>query len=148
MFALVIASFHLAIGSKASARSADTRNQSASVFSARYCSEGMHPIVSLCEDISTCVHATLMLPSRFDREICTQEDNPTIGLILCTDKNDAVVEYVLDKGNGTYFRQSLQAGTSTQGRAAQTASGMALRETKRTSYEQGHYGSNCRPRRM
>ena len=39
----------------------------------------------------------------FDREICTQEDNPTIGLILCTDKNDAVVEYVLDKGNERIF---------------------------------------------
>ena len=35
----------------------------------------------------------------FDREVCNEEDNPTIGLILCTDKNDAVVEYVLDKGN-------------------------------------------------
>ena len=39
----------------------------------------------------------------FDREVCTQEDNPTIGLILCTDKNDAVVEYVLDKGNERIF---------------------------------------------
>ena len=39
----------------------------------------------------------------FDREECTQEDNPTIGLILCTDKNDAVVEYVLDKGNERIF---------------------------------------------
>ena len=43
----------------------------------------------------------------FDREVCTDEDNPTIGLILCTDKNDAVVEYVLDKGNERIFRQSL-----------------------------------------
>ncbi|MDE0154393.1 MAG: PDDEXK nuclease domain-containing protein [Gammaproteobacteria bacterium] len=39
----------------------------------------------------------------FDREVCTQEDNPTIGLILCTDKNDAIVEYVLDKGNERIF---------------------------------------------
>ncbi len=39
----------------------------------------------------------------FDREVCTQEDNPTIGLILCTDKNDAVVEYVLDKGKERIF---------------------------------------------
>ncbi len=39
----------------------------------------------------------------FDREVCIQEDNPTIGLILCTDKNDAVVEYVLDKGNERIF---------------------------------------------
>ena len=39
----------------------------------------------------------------FDREVCAREDNPTIGLILCTDKNDAVVEYVLDKGNERIF---------------------------------------------
>ena len=39
----------------------------------------------------------------FDREVCTREDNPTIGLILCTDKNDAVVEYVLGKGNERIF---------------------------------------------
>ena len=39
----------------------------------------------------------------FDREVCGPEDNPTIGLILCTDKNDAVVEYVLDKGKERIF---------------------------------------------
>jgi len=39
----------------------------------------------------------------FDREVYTEEDNPTIGLILCTDKNDAVVEYVFDKGNERIF---------------------------------------------
>ena len=39
----------------------------------------------------------------FDRDICTPEDNPSIGLILCTDKNDAVVEYVLDKGKERIF---------------------------------------------
>lgn len=31
----------------------------------------------------------------FDRERCTNGDNPTLGLILCTDKNDAVVKYLL-----------------------------------------------------
>lgn len=39
----------------------------------------------------------------FDREICTPEDGPTIGLILCTEKNDAMVEYVLDKGKERIF---------------------------------------------
>lgn len=39
----------------------------------------------------------------FDREVCAEEDNPTIGLILCTDKNDAMVEYVLDKGKERIF---------------------------------------------
>lgn len=31
----------------------------------------------------------------FDREIRTEGDNPTLGLILCTDKNDTVVKYTL-----------------------------------------------------
>ncbi len=31
----------------------------------------------------------------FDRERRTKGDNPTLGLILCTDKNDAVVRYTL-----------------------------------------------------
>ncbi len=39
----------------------------------------------------------------FDREIRTMEDNPTIGLILCTDKNEAVVRYVLDEKNRQIF---------------------------------------------
>ena len=40
---------------------------------------------------------------RFDREIRGPEDNPTLGLILCTGKNDSVVEYVLDKEQQTIF---------------------------------------------
>ena len=39
----------------------------------------------------------------YDRDICTSEDNPTIGLILCTDKNDAVVKYVLDEKHQYIF---------------------------------------------
>ncbi len=31
----------------------------------------------------------------FDREVSSGDDNPTLGLILCTDKNDAVVKYTL-----------------------------------------------------
>jgi hypothetical protein len=31
----------------------------------------------------------------YDRERLTHGDNPTLGLILCTDKNDAVVRYTL-----------------------------------------------------
>lgn len=34
----------------------------------------------------------------FDRERLNEGDHPTIGLILCTDKNDAVVQYTLGKG--------------------------------------------------
>lgn len=31
----------------------------------------------------------------YDQERRTDDDNPTLGLILCTDKNDAVVRYTL-----------------------------------------------------
>jgi predicted nuclease of restriction endonuclease-like (RecB) superfamily len=34
----------------------------------------------------------------FDRERLSSGDNPSIGLILCTDKNDAVVQYTLGEG--------------------------------------------------
>lgn len=44
-----------------------------------------------------------MYVNYFDREIRAPDDNPTIGLILCTEKNDAVVEYVLDKGKERIF---------------------------------------------
>jgi predicted nuclease of restriction endonuclease-like (RecB) superfamily len=44
-----------------------------------------------------------MYVNYYDRDMCTSEDNPTIGLILCTDKNDAVVKYVLDEKNEYIF---------------------------------------------
>ena len=37
-----------------------------------------------------------MYVNYYDREIVGPEDQPTIGLILCADKNDAMVRYVLD----------------------------------------------------
>ena len=39
----------------------------------------------------------------YDREVAGDGDNPTLGLILCTDKNDAVVRYILDKDQETIF---------------------------------------------
>lgn len=35
----------------------------------------------------------------FNREICTPDDNPTVGIILCTEKNDTVIEYTLGNRN-------------------------------------------------
>jgi len=37
-----------------------------------------------------------MYVNYYDREIAGKEDQPTIGLILCADKNEAMVRYVLD----------------------------------------------------
>jgi predicted nuclease of restriction endonuclease-like (RecB) superfamily len=39
----------------------------------------------------------------YDQKIAGPEDNPTIGLILCTDKNDAMVRYVLGKNARQIF---------------------------------------------
>lgn len=44
----------------------------------------------------------------YDREITTNDDNPTIGLILCTEKNDAVVRYVLGERNAQIFASRYQ----------------------------------------
>ncbi|MDE6377886.1 MAG: PDDEXK nuclease domain-containing protein [Duncaniella sp.] len=35
----------------------------------------------------------------FNREVCTPDDNPTVGIILCTEKNDTVIEYTLGNRN-------------------------------------------------
>ena len=39
----------------------------------------------------------------YDREVADTKDNPTIGLILCTDKNDTMVQYVLGEKNQQIF---------------------------------------------
>jgi len=39
----------------------------------------------------------------YDREVAGPGDSPTLGLILCTDKNDALVRYVLDENNRQIF---------------------------------------------
>lgn len=44
----------------------------------------------------------------FDQEIATEGDNPTIGLILCTQKNDAVVKYTLGEKNQQIFASKYQ----------------------------------------
>ncbi|MDE6791904.1 MAG: DUF1016 domain-containing protein, partial [Muribaculaceae bacterium] len=31
----------------------------------------------------------------FNREICSPDENPTVGIILCAEKNDTVIEYTL-----------------------------------------------------
>ncbi|MGE5669898.1 MAG: PDDEXK nuclease domain-containing protein, partial [Fibrobacterota bacterium] len=50
----------------------------------------------------------LMYVNYYDKEIKTKEENPTIGLILCTDKNDAVAEYVLDNKRKRIFASRYQ----------------------------------------
>ncbi len=49
-----------------------------------------------------------MYVNYYDREIAGPDDNPTVGLILCTDKNDAMVRYVLDEKNRQIFASRYQ----------------------------------------
>ena len=44
----------------------------------------------------------------FDQEVITEGDNPTIGLILCTDKNEAMVKYTLGAENKQIFASKYQ----------------------------------------
>ncbi len=39
----------------------------------------------------------------YDNKIKDENDNPTLGLVLCTDKNETMVEYLLGKGNEQIF---------------------------------------------
>ena len=35
----------------------------------------------------------------FNKEVCSADDNPTVGIILCSEKNDTVIEYTLGNRN-------------------------------------------------
>lgn len=39
----------------------------------------------------------------YDRELCAPDDNPTVGLILCTARNEPMVQYTLPKGQKQIF---------------------------------------------
>ena len=49
------------------------------------------------------INSLQMYVHYYDREVRSAKDNPTIGLILCTDKNDAVIRYVLGEENQQIF---------------------------------------------
>ena len=44
----------------------------------------------------------------YDREVAAKGDNPTIGLLLCSEKNDAVVRYVLGDMSEQIFASRYQ----------------------------------------
>lgn len=50
----------------------------------------------------------------YDQEVATSDDNPTIGLILCSEKNDAVVRYVLGEHNQQIFASRYQLHLPTE----------------------------------
>lgn len=50
----------------------------------------------------------------YDREVAESGDNPTIGLVLCTDKNEAVVRYVLAEESRQIFASRYQLHLPTE----------------------------------
>ncbi len=50
----------------------------------------------------------LLYVNYFDQEIKMENDNPTIGLILCTNKSDAMVKYTLGEKNKQVFASKYQ----------------------------------------
>jgi predicted nuclease of restriction endonuclease-like (RecB) superfamily len=50
----------------------------------------------------------LLYVNYYDREVAASDDSPTIGLILCSEKNDAVVRYVLADKNNQVFASRYQ----------------------------------------
>ena len=49
-----------------------------------------------------------MYVNYYDRYLKTDDENPTIGIILCKDKDDAVVEITLPEGNNQIFAAQYQ----------------------------------------
>ena len=44
-----------------------------------------------------------MYVNYYDREIKNEDENPTVGILLCTDKNRTVVKYTLPQDNKSIF---------------------------------------------
>jgi hypothetical protein len=49
-----------------------------------------------------------MYVNYYQREITASDENPPIGIVLCTDKSDAVVRYTLPEGNQQIFASRYQ----------------------------------------
>ena len=49
-----------------------------------------------------------MYVNYYDRKVKLEEENPTIGIIVCNDKKDAVVEMTLPKDNNQIFASKYQ----------------------------------------
>ncbi len=56
----------------------------------------------------------LLYVNYYDREIANTDDNPSIGLILCSEKNDAVVRYVLADKNSQVYASRYQLHLPTE----------------------------------
>ena len=48
-----------------------------------------------------------MYVNYYTRELMNEDDNPPIGIVLCAEKNDAVVKYTLPRAITRYSLQSI-----------------------------------------
>lgn len=55
-----------------------------------------------------------MYVNYYDREIKGKEENPTIGILLCTDKNKSVVKYTLPEDNSSVFASKYKLSFPTE----------------------------------
>lgn len=60
-----------------------------------------------------------MYVNYYDRDVKTDFENPTIGVLLCADKNDVVVEYSLPQNNRQIFASKYQLHLPTEAQLTQ-----------------------------
>ena len=49
-----------------------------------------------------------MYVNYYDRKVKLEDENPTVGIIICKDKKDAIVEMTLPKDNNQIFASKYQ----------------------------------------
>ena len=55
-----------------------------------------------------------MYVNYYDREIKNKEENPTVGILLSTEKNKTVVKYTLQENNKSIFSSSYKLHLPTE----------------------------------
>ena len=55
-----------------------------------------------------------MYVNYYDREIKSEDENPTVGILLSTDKNETVVKYTLPEDNNTIFSSRYRLNMPTE----------------------------------
>jgi len=55
-----------------------------------------------------------MYVNYYDREIKSEDENPTVGILLSTDKNETVVKYTLSEDNKIIFASRYKLNMPTE----------------------------------
>jgi predicted nuclease of restriction endonuclease-like (RecB) superfamily len=67
-----------------------------------------------------------MYVNYYDREVKLQDENSTVGILLCKEKNDALVEITLPKGNRQIFARKYQLYLPTKAELRAQLKGVSL----------------------